>query len=646
MSTNVLDMAPTAVPPPPLPPTETHHVSPTGSDVGLASLSSTLSSSVQDSAEPIEGNDSTPQLDNNNSTNAASLNTTVNSTMRLSHIIEKQQKNLIANRAKSANKNSKTPFIVLERVGDKLCTREESENDDLEEGNESCGSGLERPLVKPTSSLDNDASLLTTVSAPSSTSPSESSKSCESAKGKISSLKRLINDVEEEPKSNDIQQTTIITTIKMSSDDDTESNILKPTTDYNRLSRPNSAKRLKRNNVPNPLDLSNSNGQFGNDDDESGPSESIRLDPVIQSAPIRATSFAQQAANVNSGRPTNETVVGSSGDNVGQKLSAERPSTTNNAFHGRRVQYATPYGYYQVYTPVHGRPVRPYPVPLNAPMVYPPHSMANQYQYGQPLQPIAALPQRIPTGTIRRARMPHPHTTTATHFPRHITIDPSRNNNSNTNTNHNNTNTYNNNTNTNANDTNNNTATVGHALTSGSKEDILAEATTPKSNRSKTVTDVFVGDLEKAAPLQSQPLSAQKEYFWLTRNAVLANGSSPYNRTSKEGDEVTESEINEMQDKYRTAAAAAAVSQYSEGKPIKNEVFGSINLMNEKIFNFRIFGKGGGDSASSGESEPDAARTPGSSLEVKDQAWLSKEKQKFLKICETSWDEYVMSRSI
>lgn len=529
-------------------------------------------------SEPLQAEN--PRLD-------VSLNTSVDSTMRLSHIIEQQQKNLIAKRAHGANENSRTSFIVLEKIGDKPPTTDDSEDDDVDaDAQDTGGSGLEKTLVKPgtmESSLSESSVSSTPVPVP--------ATAMATATAKISSLKRLINDVDQDVgadiRNSDIHHTTVTTTVLAVSDDDNDDDDegTNAPPEFARLSRPGSAKRLKRNNVPNPLDFTTFNGRFG-------PSEELgaNLHPAIQSAPIRVTSF--------NSRPSHDN---------GHHHHA-------NA-HNRRVQYAAPYGgTYHAYTPVHSRPMRPYPIPVNGPMVYP-HSqfsaMASAFPYGQPLQPISALPQRIAPSSLRRARMPHPHTTTATHFPRHITVDARRPG----------------------------VGTNGHSNISininssgsGSKDDTLGEATTPKSSRSKTVTDVFVGDLEKAAPLQSQPLSAQKEYFWLNRNAAIANGSSPYKRTSREGDEVTESEISEMQHKYRTAAA--------EGSLAKHEVFGSINLMNEKIFNFRIFGNG--DSAS-GDSETD---TSSGSPEDKEREWLSREKHKFLKICETSWDEYVVSRT-
>lgn len=98
--------------------------------------------------------------------------------------------------------------------------------------------------------------------------------------------------------------------------------------------------------------------------------------------------------------------------------------------------------------------------------------------------------------------------------------------------------------------------------------------------RRKPVQDVFLGDLTKDAPMRSQPPSAQREHF--------ANGDE--DRT-----EATEDEMREMESKRRAHSI----------------VQGSICLNGEPAFKFKIF-----------EAGDDA-------------------KAKFLKVCETTWDEYV-----
>lgn len=142
-----------------------------------------------------------------------------------------------------------------------------------------------------------------------------------------------------------------------------------------------------------------------------------------------------------------------------------------------------------------------------------------------------------------------------------------------------------------------------------------------------TVTDVYHGDYTKAAPLHSQPLSSQREVF---------------DTSDKDGDDevdddrmpVSEDEIKEMQEKYNNDVESTAIDIDDEQNAafakdeVKEQVFGSINIMNESVFNFKIFNQN--------LSSPDAASD--------DKDDLARDKEKFLKICETSWDEFVSSR--
>lgn len=141
-------------------------------------------------------------------------------------------------------------------------------------------------------------------------------------------------------------------------------------------------------------------------------------------------------------------------------------------------------------------------------------------------------------------------------------------------------------------------------------------AKTPKT-KNLAVTDVYHGDFTKAAPLQSQPLSAQKEHFESGRD----DDRMP----------VSDEEIREMQEKYRDSSAhdpeSAAIDEYDERHAVsggKSDVFGSLNLMNESVFNFRIFSGVDGD---------------------RDEDRRLRDKDRFLKICETSWDEFVTGRT-
>jgi down-regulator of invasive growth 2 len=169
------------------------------------------------------------------------------------------------------------------------------------------------------------------------------------------------------------------------------------------------------------------------------------------------------------------------------------------------------------------------------------------------------------------------------------------------------------------------------------------------------VTDVYHGDYTKNAPLQSQPLSAQREAF--NRKLDRDDDDAP----------VTDEEIREMQAKYdRGNRELSSVNLIRQG-----EIFGSINLMDEAVFKFRIFKQNDKDDEptehSNDTDDEDAEndmsldkprdgsrstdggannRTETVSPQENDDdlAWLAKEKAKFLKICETSWDAFIDSK--
>lgn len=103
--------------------------------------------------------------------------------------------------------------------------------------------------------------------------------------------------------------------------------------------------------------------------------------------------------------------------------------------------------------------------------------------------------------------------------------------------------------------------------------------------RRKPVLDVFLNDVTKEAPMHSQPPSAQREYF--------------------EGHEddrsnATEEEMREMESKRQAHSA----------------VQGTISFNNESAFNFKIFAGRDQDA-----------------------------KEKFMKMCETTWEQYVAGLS-
>lgn len=100
-------------------------------------------------------------------------------------------------------------------------------------------------------------------------------------------------------------------------------------------------------------------------------------------------------------------------------------------------------------------------------------------------------------------------------------------------------------------------------------------------DRRKPVQDVFLGDVKREAPMTSQPPSAQQEYF----------DNHEDDRT-----DATDEEMREMESK-RLANAL---------------VEGTISFDEQSAFNFKIFG----------ERDHDA-------------------KSKFMKMCETTWDQYM-----
>lgn len=99
--------------------------------------------------------------------------------------------------------------------------------------------------------------------------------------------------------------------------------------------------------------------------------------------------------------------------------------------------------------------------------------------------------------------------------------------------------------------------------------------------RRRPVLDVFPGDVTKAAPMPSQPPSAHVEYF-----------------DDRDDDNLvaTEEEMREMERKREASDA----------------LLGSITFNDESAFNFKIFRSKEGDA-----------------------------KRKFMKICETTWDEFM-----
>lgn len=180
------------------------------------------------------------------------------------------------------------------------------------------------------------------------------------------------------------------------------------------------------------------------------------------------------------------------------------------------------------------------------------------------------------------------------------------------------------------------------------------------------VTDVYHGDYTRVAPFTSQPLSAQQDAFESIGTGAVTD------RTL-----ATEEEMIEMKRKHEQAGKEVSGSESDSDDPELNAIdpedqphrtgnlrtrsltiFGSINLMNESVFNFKIYAsskeqKESKDLDSASNSNGDLSekvslpsshspeKSPVSSSSKPTTPDLQKQKEKFLKICETSWDEFV-----
>lgn len=219
-----------------------------------------------------------------------------------------------------------------------------------------------------------------------------------------------------------------------------------------------------------------------------------------------------------------------------------------------------------------------------------------------------------------------------------------------------------------------------------------ASSTNNKGNLQSKVVDIYHGDLVKNAPFKSQPLSAQKDFFDHKYKRAIEEDRLP----------ASEDELKEMEEKYRHNNVQ--INGVHEGQQYNNlysdeEIFGSINLMNEKIYNFKIFNSPPSESttiddnklhndndittnaSNSGNSSIAPNEDQHSSSELKSPVHaniqktsttnsnvdstkpstekstekstdelhkpheiLAKEKEKFLKICSKSWDEFINNR--
>ncbi|CUM64382.1 uncharacterized protein PRCAT00001984001 [Priceomyces carsonii] len=304
---------------------------------------------------------------------------------------------------------------------------------------------------------------------------------------------------------------------------------------------PLSTKRLKRDNVPTPLNISQSNKNPG-------------MKPLIQSAPIKQGGSISGASSA-----------------VKYTLSKTR--------YQPQIQMRTQKSHAYQYRPVHRRRYNPLPRTQVTYLAFPPATSV-----------IHGFPHRYNSMV--------PYTTISPYFP---------------------------------------TAARNNLHHSGSLEN-SAHPHAPKADSKRVtgpVTDVYHGDYTKAAPLQSQPLSAQRGFF----DQMKSKQNADEDRLP-----ASEDEMKEMSQKYMESKEAQEDSQ-SEEELMEEEIFGSINLMNDSIFNFKIFKQ---PHSSPGCSKKGLSASPSSSSTSSQQSskgdWLSKEKEKFLKICETSWDEFVSNR--
>lgn len=368
------------------------------------------------------------------------------------------------------------------------------------------------------------------------------------------------------------------------------------------LNTPTTAKRLKRDNVPTPLTI-------------GAASQSGR--PSIQSAPIRQSSRPQYPLTSRQVFQRRQPIPGATPTRMTNPHHQHQALLQQQQAHQQPQQaYATGHYYPSPHQHFYPSPVkrqyRPFP---NAQITYLTLPTLQPYPPAHPQQP---------TTPFRRSRILAPYTTTSPYFPRGIRRQP--------------------------------------------VPPVDVQVATPTTKgKPYSVTDVYRGDLQMAAPISSQPLSAQKEYF----------NKKDKNQTDDDRLPVSEDEIKEMQAKYNSNSEPVrpAPAQYApyattpvntaftQQPPVKQgEIFGSINMMNESIFNFRIFNPTSESRDGSEDDEDDIEVTeitnhdeqkvsdtdvPTGTRPKKDNlAWLAKEKEKFMKICETSWDEFVNTKKL
>ena len=193
---------------------------------------------------------------------------------------------------------------------------------------------------------------------------------------------------------------------------------------------------------------------------------------------------------------------------------------------------------------------------------------------------------------------------------------------------------------------------------------------------SAAVTDVYEGDYTKPAPLSSQPLSAQCEYF----DASVSSSSDSNDYYDMDAERPPASALSFRRDsdnsKDSNDVESAALSEEeiqrapdhhkhfyrSQGYPIT----GLINFMDQSVFRFKIFDhsknkeksslpldvcsredstlkKGSPEKASAERVSQENVSQERASLEDEHSWTMNENKKKFLKICETSWDRFMSS---
>ena len=385
-------------------------------------------------------------------------------------------------------------------------------------------------------------------------------------------------------------------------------------------------KRLKRNNIPAPLNIGRlSNRNRGNS------KEHQNIQPLIQSAPIR---------------PMNRTTT---------RLFSNRAVYQQQPYQSQHPQQQVPLQYqqyqqYQQYPqPIPATAYQPVFTPLNSRTIY-------QFNNAQVMHNNFRAPVPPPTMMQQRVRMVPVTSATLAQFPsaRHASLPvPSLQ-----------THSY-----LHPQSLPHNPQPPPHPqhqqqhqqqqqhqphIQSGNRPQNQNQNPTRGQRAANAVTDVFSDNLQRAAPIESQPLSSQRE-LWRQNSGEsydYGDDDDDYDNNDDDGgdgvenhgidanedddESITEEEIREMQMKYEASNMRNATLEFAPPPPPpslyhsylnvypasasarqqnfpmslniarfrrtgnnngtsssihRGEVFGSINFMNENIFNFRIFEK-------------------------------------------------------